>query len=84
MGTPLGFGSLGKELLPLLVVHPLPGHQFLVGSLFLNSTLADNNDLICPLDGLQPVSDDQQGLVGTTRQGLLNLCGVSESKKIIY
>lgn len=84
MGTPLGFGSLTKELLPLLVVHPLPGHQFLVSSLFLNSTLADNNNLICPLNGLQPVSDDQQGLVGTTRQGLLNLCGVSESTKIIY
>lgn len=65
--------SLREELLPLLVVQPPPVHQFLVGSLLLNSTLADNRDLICPLDGLQPVSDDQKGLVGALGQGLLDL-----------
>lgn len=75
-------GSLRKELLPLLVVEPLHVHQFLVSSLLLNSTLADNHDLICPLDGLQPVSDDEKGLFGTTGQGVLHLCGVSRIKKV--
>lgn len=64
---------LCKKLLPLLVVHPLPVHQFLVSSLFLNSTLTDDHNLICPLNGLQPVSDYQKGLAGTTRQSFLNL-----------
>lgn len=77
-GTPLRFGSLGKELLPLLVVLPLPVHQLLVTSLLLHSTLTHNSNLICPLNGLQPVSDNQQGLVGTKRQGLLNLRGVGD------
>lgn len=65
--------SLSKELLPLRVVQPPPLHQLLVTPLLLNATLADNHDLIGALDGLQPVSDDQEGLVGAPGQGLLNL-----------
>lgn len=80
----LWLGSLSKELLPLLVVQPLPVHQFLVSSLLLNATLADNHDLICPLDGLQPVSDYQKGLPGTPGQGLLNLCGVGDVRNLGY
>lgn len=79
-GAPLGLGSPGKELLPLLVVLPLPVHQLLVTSLLLNSTLAHDHDLVCLLDRLQPVSDDQQGLVGAKRQGLLNLPGAGDRR----
>lgn len=79
----LGRVSLIEELLSQFVVAPLPVHQFLVSPSLLNSALTDHNDLICPLNGLQPVSDHQQGLVGTTSQGLLNLCRVSD-RNIYY
>lgn len=72
-------GSLRKELLPLPVVEPLPVHQLLVGSPLLNSPLAEEHDLICPLDGLQPVGDDQEGLLRAAGQGLLNLSVTPET-----
>lgn len=75
--------SLSEEFLSQFVVAPLLVHQFLVSPSLLNSAVTDHNDLICLLNGLQPVSDHQQGLVGTTSQGLLNLSRVN-NRNIYY
>ena len=62
------------DFLSQFVVDPLPIHQLLVSPSLLNSPFTNHNNLICPLNRLQPVSNHQQGFVGTLSNSLLNLC----------
>lgn len=66
--------SFSEELLSQFVVASLHIHQLPVSPSLFNFSTTYNNDLICVLDGLQPVSDHQEGLVGDVRERLLNLC----------
>lgn len=73
-GFSLWWVSFSEELLFQFVVASLHVHQLLVSPSLFNFATTYNNDLICVLDGLQPVSDHQEGLVGDARERLLNLC----------
>lgn len=73
-GFSLWWVSFSEELLFQFVVTSLHVHQLPVSPSLFNFSTTYNNDLICVLDGLQPVSDHQEGLVGDAREGLLNLC----------
>lgn len=73
-GFSLWWVSFSEELLFQFVVASLHVHQLLVSPSLFNFAATYNNDLICVLDGLQPVSDHQEGLVGDASEGLLNLC----------
>lgn len=72
-GLLLWWVSFSEELLFQFVVASFHIHQLLVSPSLFNFATTYNNDLICVLNGLQPVSDHQEGLVGDAREGLLNL-----------
>lgn len=65
--------SFSEELLSQFVVASLHIHQLPVSPSLFNFSTTYNNDLICVLDGLQPVSDHQEGLVGDAGERLLDL-----------
>lgn len=82
-GFSLWLVSFSEELLFQFVVASLHVHQLPVSPSLFNFSTTYNNDLICVLDGLQPVSDHQEGLVGDASEGLLNLCRGRRRKYII-
>ena len=58
--------------LPGLIVKPVKGKQFFVGTTFCNVSVFQDDDFVCMTDGTDTVRDDELGRMGQPGEGLLD------------